>query len=609
MKRIWCWLLAVTLIVGMTGPAAWGLEDEASPDVYMEYSYYSRPQVEDPGYSVSVINAEYEFYLAFFQEDGRLVEGSPLYHLTDYWSDARVFDTGDGYTLFYRSVLDTLDYVFIEKESLTVRWRASLQIAAEQPYYIYWRGNRVFYIMGYCGNRFIMQEYEIGVAEDFSGKQGFQIGEEPMIGNVAGFTRYRQGSVDYIEVFLQDEDAKYIGSLEVFPKDGTILRQRWTEDEEGFYWDQDYIQEWNEALLRLYPDSYQHLFLSGPFLDIYGKQLYLWEGPEYYLGDRLEYYDLSLDETQGELPMAKYAPVSEMRFVQGKLLFEDSNVAAILHRDTGGMALASPSEEDTMTSEDFEGTQAALGELPYAITIMSRSGEVLAAISQESFPLMWQGTAEILLSPALDGQFFRGDDAQYLLIRNEEEVYGEDVTFFYNITDHVMIYDSGKSAEELEGAISSRQLEEAEEIVTSAGSSPSEDILSNWNAQEEWENDMWLVSVAVIAGIVIFVLVLILVLFLLTRNRAASTLKRRFDHEETAAASATVTRVLKQYGYDDEQFSSYSDILVTFQDMKNRRYQAMIRKAPIGNTSGYQVGDYILIEYLVKNPTIARSRW
>lgn len=56
MKRIWCWLLAVTLIVGMTGPAAWGLEDEASPDVYMEYSYYSRPQVEDPGYSVSVIN-------------------------------------------------------------------------------------------------------------------------------------------------------------------------------------------------------------------------------------------------------------------------------------------------------------------------------------------------------------------------------------------------------------------------------------------------------------------------------------------------------------------------------------------------------------------------
>ncbi|MFQ9798661.1 MAG: hypothetical protein ACLR23_06640 [Clostridia bacterium] len=85
---------------------------------------------------------------------------------------------------------------------------------------------------------------------------------------------------------------------------------------------------------------------------------------------------------------------------------------------------------------------------------------------------MWQGTAEILLSPALDGQFFRGDDAQYLLIRNEEEVYGEDVTFFYNITDHVMIYDSGKSAEELEGAISSRQLEEAEEIVTSAGSSP-----------------------------------------------------------------------------------------------------------------------------------------
>ncbi|MFR2465814.1 MAG: hypothetical protein ACLTA1_08580, partial [Clostridia bacterium] len=380
MKRIWCWLLAVTLIVGMTGPAAWGLEDEASPDVYMEYSYYSRPQVEDPGYSVSVINAEYEFYLAFFQEDGRLVEGSPLYHLTDYWSDARVFDTGDGYTLFYRSVLDTLDYVFIEKESLTVRWRASLQIAAEQPYYIYWKGNRVFYIMGYCGNRFIMQEYEIGVAEDFSGKQGFQIGEEPMIGNVAGFTRYRQGSVDYIEVFLQDEDAKYIGSLEVFPKDGTILRQRWTEDEEGFYWDQDYIQEWNEALLRLYPDSYQHLFLSGPFLDIYGKQLYLWEGPEYYLGDRLEYYDLSLDETQGELPMAKYAPVSEMRFVQGKLLFEDSNVAAILHRDTGGMALASPSEEDTMTSEDFEGTQAALGELPYAITIMSRSGEVLAAI-------------------------------------------------------------------------------------------------------------------------------------------------------------------------------------------------------------------------------------
>lgn len=609
MKRRWCWLLTVMLLVGLTGPAVWGLEDEASPDVYMEYSYYNRPKVEDPGYSVSVINAEYEFYLAFFQEDGRLVEDSPLYHLTDYWSDARVFDTGDGYALFYRSILDTLDYVFIEKESLTVRWYASLQIAAEQPYYIYWKGNRSFYIMGYCGDQFIMQEYKIGGTEEFSENQGFRIGDEPMIGNVAGFTRYRQGSVDYIEVFLQDEDAKYIGSLEVFPKDGTILRQRWQEDEDGFYWDQDYIQEWNEVLLRLYPDFYQHLFLSGPFLDIYGKQLYLWEGPEYYLGDNLEYYDLSLDETQEELPMAQYMPVSEMRFVQGKLLFEDSNVAAILHRDTNGIGLAAPSEEDTMTEEDFAGMQAALSELPYQITIMSRSGEVLAEISQESFPLMWQDTAEILLSPALDGQFFRGDDAQYLLIRNEEEVYGEDVTFFYNISEHVMIYDSGKSAEDSGVAISARQLEEADEITTSSDPGPSEGILPNWNPQEEWENDTWFISVAGIVGIVIFILVLILVLLLITKNKAVSTLKHRFDREETAAASATVTRVLKQYGYDDEQFSSYSDIFVTFQDMKNRRYQAMIKKAPIGNTSGYQVGDYILIEYLVKNPTIARSRW
>ena len=602
MKRRWCLFLTVMLLVGMAGTAVWGLEDEASPDVYMEYSYYTRPKVDEPGYSVSVINAEYEFYLAFFQEDGRLVEGSPLYHLADYWSNARAFDTGDGYALFYHSVLDTLDYVFIEKESLTVRWCASLEIAAEQPYYIYWKGNRSFYIMGYCGDRFIMQEYEIGVTEDFSEREGFPIGEEPVIGNVGGFTRYRQGSVDYIEVFLQDEDAKYIGSLEVFPKDGTILRQRWVEDEDEFYWDQEYIQEWNEALLRLYPDFYQHLFLSGPFLDIYGKQLYLWEGPEYYLGDRLEYYDLSLDETQGELPLAQYAPVSEMRFVQGELLFEDSNVAVILHRATNGMALASPSEEDAMTEEDFIGLQEALSELPYEITVMSRSGEVVAEIPQESFPLMWQDTAEILLSPALDGQFLLGEDAQYLLIRNEEEVYGEAVTFFYNITDAVMIYDSGKAAEDSGTDISARQLDEAEEIATSSDSRPSD-------PQEEWENDAWIMSVAVIVGIVIFVFVFILVLLLLTKNKSVSALKRRFDHVETAAASATVTRVLKQYGYDEEQFSSYSDVLVTFQDMKNRRYQAMIKKAPIGNTSGYQVGDYILIEYLVKNPTIARSRW
>ena len=111
MKRRWCLFLTVMLLVGMAGTAVWGLEDEASPDVYMEYSYYTRPKVDEPGYSVSVINAEYEFYLAFFQEDGRLVEGSPLYHLADYWSNARAFDTGDGYALFYHSVLDTLDYV------------------------------------------------------------------------------------------------------------------------------------------------------------------------------------------------------------------------------------------------------------------------------------------------------------------------------------------------------------------------------------------------------------------------------------------------------------------------------------------------------------------
>lgn len=215
---------------------------------------------------------------------------------------------------------------------------------------------------------------------------------------------------------------------------------------------------------------------------------------------------------------------------------------------------------------------------------------------------MWQDTAEILLSPALDGQFLLGEDAQYLLIRNEEEVYGEAVTFFYNITDAVMIYDSGKAAEDSGTDISARQLDEAEEIATSSDSRPSD-------PQEEWENDAWIMSVAVIVGIVIFVFVFILVLLLLTKNKSVSALKRRFDHEETAAASATVTRVLKQYGYDEEQFSSYSDVLVTFQDMKNRRYQAMIKKAPIGNTSGYQVGDYILIEYLVKNPTIARSRW
>ena len=93
-----------------------------------------------------------------------------------------------------------------------------------------------------------------------------------------------------------------------------------------------------------------------------------------------------------------------------------------------------------MTEEDFIGLQEALSELPYEITVMSRSGEVVAEIPQESFPLMWQDTAEILLSPALDGQFLLGEDAQYLLIRNEEEVYGEAVTFFYNITDAVMIW-------------------------------------------------------------------------------------------------------------------------------------------------------------------------
>ena len=144
-----------------------------------------------------------------------------------------------------------------------------------------------------------------------------------------GFTRYRQGSVDYIEVFLQDEDAKYIGSLEVFRKmepssdsDGRRMRRDFTG-----------IRITSRSGTKLscgcIPIPTSISFSAGPFLDIYGKQLYLWEGPEYYLGDRLEYYDLSLDETQGELPMAKYAPVSEMRFVQGKLLFEDSNVAAI----------------------------------------------------------------------------------------------------------------------------------------------------------------------------------------------------------------------------------------------------------------------------------------